>query len=361
MVKKNPRLTINLKKLKENGEMLLEMCRPINVSLVGVTKSYSADLKVSQAFYNSGIREFADSRIENIKSLRAKGFDAPFMLLRMPMPSEAEETVAYAESSVNSEITTIRLLNDAAAKMAKKHSIILMVDVGDLREGIWPDMLDEIVPEILKCGNINFAGLGTNLGCYGGVAPSPENLSVLVDIANNIQMKYHHNVDIISAGGTSVLKLIEENNLPTGVNQVRIGEALMSGIDSVNDGRPVSGLWKDAFTLAAEIIEIKTKPSVPLGGGGLNAFQEVQVFEDKGLRQRAILAIGKQDLFPDRLFPVEDGIEILGASSDHFLLDVTDYTKSHGSVAPGDEIVFNLTWDNVLRLTTSHYVAREYI
>ncbi|MDD3169598.1 MAG: alanine racemase, partial [Eubacteriales bacterium] len=256
----NPRLQINLNKLRENAQTMVTLCGAKGISVMGVTKSFSADPHITKAFCEGGIAEFADSRIENIIKLKRNGIHAPFMLLRIPMPSQAYRIAAHADMSVNSEINTIRLLDRAASKLDKKHGVMLMVDVGDLREGIWPDKMEEIVPEILKCQQIDFFGLGTNLGCYGGVVPTCKNLSVLVDMANRIDMKYHHAIQIISAGGTSVTKLIEENDIPPGVNQVRLGEALMSGVDSVNLGRHIQGLWRDAFTLIAEIVEIKWKP-----------------------------------------------------------------------------------------------------
>lgn len=357
----NPRLRINLRKLRENAKILGGLCKAAGISLMGVTKSYSADLNITKAFSEGGIKDFADSRVENIKALKEGGVDASFMLLRMPMLSEIPETVRYAEMSVNSELSAIKLLDKAAADLKKQHGVMLMVDVGDLREGILPDKMDDIVPGILECSNIDFFGLGTNLGCYGGVVPTKENLSILVDMANEIQNKYHHDIRTISAGGTSVTKLLEDGEIPSGINQIRIGEALMSGVDSVNLGKPVANLWRDAFVLIAEIIEIKDKPSVPTGHYGPNVFNEVQTFVDKGIRKRAILAVGKQDMFLDRLKPCCEGIEILGGSSDHFLLDVTKYIEKNGQLKPGDELAFDLTWDNVLRLTTSPYIHREYI
>jgi len=354
----NPRLQIDLNKLRENAKTMVDLCRSKGISVMGVTKSYSADTQITKSFYEGGITEFADSRIENIKKLKQNGIHAPFMLLRIPMPSQVSEIAAHADMSVNSELVTIRLLDKAAANFDKKHGVMLMIDVGDLREGIWPDKIDEIVPEILKCRHIDLFGIGTNLGCYGGVVPTRKNLSVLVDIANQIDMKYKHPLRIISAGGTSVVKLIEENDIPDGVNQVRLGEALMSGVDSVNLGRPIQGLWKDSFTLIAEIVELQMKPSIPVGTRGPNAFNEELVFVDKGIRKRAILAVGKQDMFLDRLTPYEDGIEILGGSSDHFLLDVTDCKHE---LRVGDELAFHVTWDNVMRLTTSPYVIKEYL
>lgn len=354
----NPKLQINLGKLEDNARTMINLCGTKGISLIGVTKSYSADPLITKAFYDGGIREFADSRLDNIVKSKEFGIDVPFMLLRIPMSSQAGEIVKHANMSVNSEISTIKLLNEYAMRIGIRHGVMLMVDVGDLREGILPEDIDDIVPKILKCKNIDFFGIGTNLGCYGGVVPTNDNLSVLVDIANRIHMKYKHQVRIISAGGTSVVKLIEENDIPMGINQVRLGEALMSGIDSVNTGRTINGLWKDAFTLTAEVIELKIKPSVPIGIRGPNAFNEMQEFKDRGMRKRAILAIGKQDIFVERITPYGTGIEILGGSSDHLILDVTDCDNR---INVGDEIAFNVTWDNVLRLTTSPYVKREYI
>lgn len=358
MKSQNPRLQINLKKLRENAERIVSLCSSKGITVMGVTKSYSADVKVTKAFYEGGIRIFADSRIENIKNLKEGGIDADFMLLRISSQSEVDEIVEYTDMSVNSEIETIMLLNEAAKRKDKKHGVMLMIDVGDLREGILPDKIDSVVEKIIECNNIDFFGIGTNLGCYGGIVPTYENMTKLVNVAKRIETRFGHKIKVVSAGGTSVTKLIEENNLPQGINSVRLGEALMSGVDSVNLGRPVDGLWKDAFTLIAEIIELKEKPSIPIGKGGPNAFDELNTFIDKGIRKRAILAIGKQDMFLDRLTPYRDGIELLGGSSDHFLLDVTEYKYN---LLVGDELSFNVTWDNVLRLTTSSYVKREYV
>ena len=354
----SPQLIIDLNKIKENAKTLLTLCLSKGISLMGVTKSYSADINVSRAFKEGGISKFADSRIENIIAARREGFNDPYMLLRIPMKSQAAEIVKYAQMSVNSELSTIEILNEEALKQDCIHDVMLMLDVGDLREGVWPDGITDIVAKILKLEAINLFGLGTNLGCYGGVLPSKKNLLTLVDAANKIQTLFKHSISVLSAGGTSVLNLLEENEVPLGINEFRIGEAIMTGKDSVNLGRFIPYLHHDAFILEAEIIELKNKPSVPIGNRGPNAFNELLEFEDKGIRKRAILAIGKQDMFLDRLKALDSGIEILGGSSDHFILDVTECERK---LEVGDHISFIPEWDNVLRLTSSSYVSREYI
>jgi predicted amino acid racemase len=200
----NPRLQINLNKLRENARTMVGLCNSKGISVMGVTKSYSADTFVTRALYDGGIREFADSRLENITKSKECGIGTPFMVLRIPMASQVDEIVKHADMSVNSEISTIKLLNEAAIRAGIRHRIMLMIDVGDLREGILQEEADDIVPEILNCRNIDFFGIGTNLGCYGGVVPSKENLSLLVDVANKIHMRYKHQITTVSAGGTSV-------------------------------------------------------------------------------------------------------------------------------------------------------------
>lgn len=354
---KMPCLKINLTKIRQNAERVIGMCGKHGVSVTGVTKSFCGDPKIVQAFADAGITTFADSRLENIIAMKEAGIRGEFLLLRIPMLSEVVEIVAHADGSVNSEIETIRALSDAAFSIGKRHRVLLMVDVGDLREGVWPDKVLETAGEIMGCKGIEFIGLGTNLGCYGGVLPTYGNLSLLTKLKEEIEQTYGCEVPVVSAGGTSVMKMIEEGPWPAGVNNVRIGEAIMSGMDSVNIERRIPGLHQDAFTLIAEVVELKEKPSMPIGPTGYNAFHGITQHVDKGIRKRAICAIGKQDMFLEKITPYGEGIEVLGGSSDHFLLDVTEYP---GKLRIGSTIAFNIMWDNVLRLTTSPYVRRVY-
>ncbi len=352
-----PRLVTDLKKIKNNLDKITEMVKGAGCSLMIVTKGYCADMEIYKLLDNSEIDYLADSRIQNLK--KYDGTKKERVLLRLPMISEAENVVLHSDISLNSEIETIRQLNKEAAKHNKKHKILLMIDLGDLREGIFYKNEDEIyktVEEILKLENIELYGLGVNLTCYGAVIPKNENLSILVEIASNIENKFNIKLKMISGGNSSSVYLIGKNEMPKGINNLRVGEAFLLG-DETAYSQMLDGFYDDAFTLEAEIIELKEKQSVPVGETGVDAFGNRPVYEDRGIIKRAIIAVGRQDVDPDNLHPIDSKIDVLGASSDHLILDVT---KSDTPYSVGDVVSFKLSYSSLLRATTSAYVEKTY-
>ncbi|HHZ00049.1 MAG TPA: ornithine racemase Orr [Sedimentibacter sp.] len=352
-----PRLVIDLKKVKNNLDRITEMVKGSGCSLMIVTKGASADMEVYKLLNESDIDYIADSRIQNLKKYEGTGKER--VLLRLPMNSETDQVVKYADISLNSELKTIRNLDEAAKKQGKVHKIILMIDLGDLREGIFFKNEDEIfnaVEEILKLKNIELFGIGVNLTCYGAVIPKKDNLSILVEIARKIEKKFGIKLQMISGGNSSSIHLIGKGELPEGINNLRVGEAFLLGGETAYSQK-LKGFFDDAFTLEAEIIELKEKQSVPIGETGVDAFGNKPVYEDRGIIKRAILAVGRQDADPDGLQPIDSKIDILGASSDHLILDVS---KSDREYEVGDIVSFKLSYSSLLRASTSGYVAREY-
>ncbi len=352
-----PKLIIDLKKVENNLQKITEMVKGSGLSLMIVTKGYSADMEIYKLLEKSNIDYLADSRVQNLK--KYEGTSKERVLLRLPMNSEAWEAVKYCDISLNSELKTIRSLNEAAEKQNKIHKILLMIDLGDLREGIFFKNEDEIyttVEEILKLKNIQLFGLGVNLTCYGAVIPKNENLSVLVEIAGKIEQKYRIKLNMISGGNSSSIYLIGKKELPDGINNLRVGEAFLLGGETAYS-QPLKGFYDDAFTLEAEIIELKEKQSLPIGETGVDAFGNKPVYEDRGIIQRAIIAVGRQDVDPDALHPIDSKIDILGASSDHLILDMS---KSDRKYNVGDTVKFKLSYSSLLRASTSSYVDREY-
>jgi predicted amino acid racemase len=353
-----PKLVIDLNKIRNNLKKITEMVKGNRCSIMIVTKGYCADMEIYKILEESNIDYLADSRIQNLK--KYEGTKKGRVLLRLPMNSEAAEVVRYSDISLNSEITTIRSLNEAAAKQGKVHKILLMIDLGDLREGIFfknEEEINKTVEEILKLKNIELFGLGVNLTCYGAVIPKKDNLSVLVEIASKIENKYNIKLNMISGGNSSSVYLLEKNELPEGINNLRVGEAFLLGDETAYSQR-LKGFYDDAFTLMAEIIELKEKQSVPIGETGVDAFGNKPVYEDRGIIKRAIIAVGRQDIDPDNLHPIDSKIDILGASSDHLILDMS---KSDKEYKVGDTVSFKLSYSSLLRATTSSaYVEREY-
>jgi predicted amino acid racemase len=349
-------LDINLSKVEENARRIVEHCKPFGIDVLGVTKGFTAIPRIVEAMIRGGIDRLADSRMENIISLRKKGFTQSISLLRIPRLSGVKKVVEYADYSVNSELAVIRGLSDAAKAAGKNHKVILMIDVGDLREGVLPEDALEIAGKIAVLEGVTLSGIGTNMGCYGGVLPTAHNLSLLIEIAKEIESKIGIEFEIISGGGTSSLKLIESNEMPTGINQLRIGEGILLGTDTTHDYK-IPWLHQDAFLLKTEVIEVKVKPSVPIGKTGLDAFGHKPVFSDNGLRKRAIVALGRQDVNIDGLIPYDPAMLVLGASSDHMVIDVTD---SERDITVGEQITFKLNYQGLLFLCNSKYVRKVY-
>ncbi|MDR0909092.1 MAG: alanine/ornithine racemase family PLP-dependent enzyme [Spirochaetaceae bacterium] len=360
-----PRLVINLDKLNYNLETLSKSVHKAGCSLMIVTKSFCADKNIVNMLEQSPYVDFlADSRIKNSAPprLRVK----PQVLLRLPQMCEIEDVIRYTDISLNSELATLQALSDEAIRQQKTHKVILMIDLGDLREGIFydgnnsyqgSDKILSTVEAIQKMPGIEFYGIGTNLTCYGGVIPSIDNLLELCDVADMLKARCGVDCKIISGGNSSSYYLIEEGALPPKINNLRLGESFVLGNDTAN-AHPIDGLHHDAITLEAQIIELQTKPSLPIGERTFDAFGGLDAIEDKGPMRRAILAIGKQDVDPDFIKASDPNIEVLHASSDHLILDVTQ-SKEHYKV--GDIISFTLGYSALLRLFTSQYVDRAYI
>jgi predicted amino acid racemase len=258
---------------------------------------------------------------------------------------------------LNSSITTLEALSKAAVAQNRVHRVILMVDVGDLREGVLPEKALDLVTRASQLKGIEVVGLGCNLACYGGVMPSEENMKLLVDTCQICRSKTGLDLPIICGGNSSGLPIMVEGKLPEQVNLYRVGEAIILG-RNVIDRTPWEGTRQDTVIAVAEVIEAEIKPSMPIGDRGQDAFGGSQDFIDRGNRKRVICNIGRQDVVVDGIEPVEAGIEVLGGSSDHLILDVQDCGRD---IKVGDEIQFYPGYGALLALSTSSYVQKIVI
>ena len=350
-MKKNPRLEINLSKLQQNVTTIFNMCAAKGVEVVGVTKGFAALPEIAQVMVDGGIKVLGDSRLENILTLREAGIKAKMMMLRIPMLHDVDLVVKLADCSLNSELVIIKGLSISAIKQKKIHDIILMVDLGDLREGVLPADVFSLVKEISNLKGVRLKGLGVNFNCISGVDPTPEKLLELVSLSIKIEKDLGIKLEILSGGNTSSLALVVNDTLPEQINQLRIGEGILLGhTDIFTD---LKGTFLDSVKLFAEIIELKQKESTPLGSISRDSFGQIPKIKSKGVRTRAILAIGKQDIYPDNLLPLDKNISVVAASSDHLVVDVTE---SRTSFKVGDVIQFIPTYPGILSAITSKYV-----
>lgn len=371
-----PRLVIDIKKLEDNVKTLAAITKDDgNCSLMIVTKGLCADLEMVKMLAKRPEVDFvADSRIKNIKSYSKIVRDAgkKTVLIRIPMLSEVDEIVKHVDVCFNSEMETVRAIDKAAAKEGKVQDVLLMIDLGDLREGIFFENEDEILKdamEIKDMKNVNLYGIGVNLTCYGAIIPKHENLSKLVEIARKIEAKTGLKLEMVSGGNSSSIYLIEsdkmprigrmpkDEKMPEGINNLRLGEAFLLGNDTAYETE-IPNTHHDAIKLQAQIVELKEKPSLPIGEVGVDAFGEKPYYEDKGIMKRAIIAVGKQDTDLGSMTPVDERIEIMGGSSDHIILDLTACNDDYKL---GDIVEFTVGYGGMLKLVTSPYVDRVYV
>jgi ornithine racemase len=349
-----PRIEIDVKKLRHNATTLVNWMkeRGLNQSFI-VTKVLAGDKKVAKVLSETGFAYLADSRIQNLKAF--KDIPASKVLLRLPMRHEIKDVITYSDMSLNSELDTILLLNEEACRQQKVHNIMLMFDVGDLREGIWfEDDYLPIISQILQLRHIKLKGIGINLTCYGGVIPSITNTNEIIKIKNHIESEFSVKIDMISGGNSSSIDLMLKNQLPNGINNLRLGESVVLGKETAYS-QPINGLYQDVFTLKTKVIELKTKPSYPIGEIGVDSFGVVPIIEDLGLMKRAIVGIGKQDITLSNLVPINSKMKVIGGSSDHLIIDVTTC-----SVNLNDTISFHVNYPGLLQLMTSRYVKKYY-
>lgn len=350
-----PCVECNREKLLQNIETVTQMLHADKKIMCAVVKGFSADDGVMQILEESSCDWLASSRIEDLGKLHTK---KPRLLIRLSQPCETQEVVAFSEMSFESELKTVKLLQDEAARQKKLHGILLAIDMGDLREGVFYKNLaeiEEIAAAVLQSPNLKLAGVGTNLGCFGGVITDLSNMQGLVAVASHIEQKFSVKLPYISGMSTAAMEMIEKSTMPLRVNHGRFGEAWLLGFDSV-DNRRLPYLHDDVFLFKAQVIEVRDKPSRPVGSIGGNAFGQHVEFKDRGMMKRALLAFGTQDVKYEYLIPLNENVEFIGASSDHTII------RLHGSdnCEVGDVLTFKLKYHALLHLYTSKYV-KKYI
>jgi predicted amino acid racemase len=354
MLIRTPRLEIYTDRISTNARSIISLCRAHGIQVACVTKVMGAHPALLHALEAAGADMIADSRLTNLQSIANTGLTLPVMLLRVPAPSWVTDVVRCADYSLNSSIVTIELLSRAAQLLKRTHKVIVMVDLGDLREGVWPDRLVSVVRDSAWFPNIKIVGLGANLACFGGVIPTSENMQMLVDLRNACRKATGLALDLISGGNSANLPLLVSGGLPKEINHLRIGEAITLG-RNVLDRSPWPGARQDTLRVVAEVIEVGRKPSIPIGPRGQDAFGHHTEFVDRGIRKRALCNIGRQDVVVDGITPEDQGILVLGGSSDHLVLDVEE---ARTDVRVGDEIGFFPSYGSLLAATTSPYVQK---
>jgi ornithine racemase len=347
-----PRIEIVLSQIQDNARMLSELYGRKGISLMGVSKAVLGEPSIIEAMIQGGVKFIADSRIENIQKMKNAGISTQFVLMRTAL-SQAEAIVKNVDISLNTEIDTLKELSYYAKLHNKQHQVIVMVEMGDLREGVLPGDLFQFIRKTLSLPHIKIVGMGCNLACYGGVKPDSRNMRELSALVESVEREFQINLEIISGGNSANYEWYDTVQGVGKVNNLRLGESILLGCETVSR-RAIPGLHTCAFQLVAEVIESKKKPSLPFGEICQDAFGDVPSFQDRGIRQRVIVALGRQDVLVSSLN--SNKLEILGSSSDHIILD----SQNH-NLQIGDEVNFNLDYGGILAAMTSPFVRKQFI
>lgn len=357
-----PVLEVDLSKIYTNTKIVTELCNINGIKVAGIIKGFAGIVSAAHTMVKGGCEQLGSSRIEQLKALKNKGYKTPLLLVRIPMFCEIEDVVRYSDMCLVSEKETLIKLNMEAEKQNKTYGVILMYDLGDLREGVFTRIelinLSLFVEHEMK--NLVLEGIGSNLSCYGSVAPTTTNLRELAQAAEDIENKLNRKLNIVSGGGTTTLPLLVKGGVPEKINHLRIGEGIINTQDlPLYWDTNIEGLHKDTFVLKTQIIEINEKPTHPIGELMVNAFGEHAHYEDRGVRKRAIVALGNQDVGDSsKLVPKDEDIIVLGASSDHTILDIHDSKKEYKL---GDIVEFNVLYQAMLFTTLSKYIKKKII
>jgi predicted amino acid racemase len=360
--KRYPVLEVNSSYLQNNAHIMTEYCAKQGVSVAGVIKFSDGNINIADFYHQGGCEQIASSRVVHLKRIKRKFPEVVTMLIRLPMLSEVSDVVKFCDISLNSERDTLIELNREAGKLGKKHSIILMLDVGDLREGVInSNELYKLAMFVeYKLSNLDLIGIGSSFACFGSILPTNENLGTMLSAAALIEEGIGRKLKIISGGSSVSLTIMQKEGIPTGINHLRIGGAIANPRNiRINRGVMIEGMEEDTIILKAELIEVNVKPSCPFGQSSLNWTGNKVNFEDKGLRKRAIAALGSQDIGnASNLFPREKGVKVIGCSSDHMILDIEDSDKEF---KVGDIVSFNMSYAALMYAFCTRHVNIEFI
>lgn len=345
------RIETDLDKVEQNTRILVDRLAVRGIGVTGITKAVLGSPGVGAAMLRGGARGLGDSRVENLARLTVLHGSPPRTLIRSPMLSQVAHVVDVADVSLNTEAVVLAALDQAASRQNRLHAVVLMVELGDLREGIALADAPEAVRAVLGYPSLRLVGLGANLACQNGVVPDDQNMGVLTGLADAIEALHGLTLGIVSGGNSANLNWALHTHDVGRIDELRLGEAILLGVDPLTR-TPIPGLHTDAFTLTAEVIEVAVKPARPWGDRAQAAFGEAPVRVGSGSVHQAILALGRQDVDPVGLRPPE-GITILGMSSDHLMVDLGDHP-----VTVGDEIAFGVAYGALVRAMTSPFVTK---
>ncbi|MBU1012692.1 MAG: alanine racemase [Bacteroidetes bacterium] len=351
-------INLDLKKLKSNFDYLNALFKKNNIEWSVVSKILSGHKEYLTELLKFEITQICDSRVSNLKEIKLINPKIETIYIKPPARRSIPRIVKYADISMNTEFETIKLLAKEAKKQNKIHQIIIMIELGELREGVLGEDFIAFYESVFKLENIKVVGIGANLSCLYGVLPNHDKLIQLSLYEQLIEAKFNKQIPYVSGGSSVTIPLIFQHLLPKGINHFRVGETLFLGTDVYNNV-PLKKMQSDVFKLYAEIIELIEKPVVPMGEFGTNVEGKNIEFDQTNIGEksyRAIIDLGLLDVEVKHIELVDKSLQLAGASSDMIVINLGDNKKNY---VVGDLIEFKLDYMGTLRILNSKYIEKR--
>ena len=351
-------VTLDIKKLKSNFDYLNALFKKNGIEWSIVSKILSGNKIYLTELLKFDIHQICDSRVSNLKEIKSINPKIETIYIKPPAKRSIASIVKYADISMNTEIETIKLLSKEAKKQNKVHKILIMIELGELREGVLGEDFIDFYERTFKLDNIQVIGIGANLSCLYGVLPNHDKLIQLSLYEQLIEAKFNKLIPYVSGGSSVTIPLIFQNLLPKGINHFRVGETLFLGTDVYNNTK-FKKMHSDVFSLSAEIIELIEKQSVPMGEMGTNVEGISYEFDQNNIGDksyRAIVDVGLLDVETDHIELVDKKLKLAGASSDMIVVDLDTNPKN---LKVGDLIEFKLDYMGILRIMNSKYIEKK--
>ena len=350
----NPTMKIDSKAILSNFNALKALTQKHGIKMSVVTKGLVGYEPLVKLLVENGADSICEAHIQNL--IKFKDLPVEKWMIRSPLISEAAEIVKYADISCASEIAVLESLSAVAVSQGRIHKIVVMLELGELREGCMPEEVIPVCKACIDLPGLELYGIGGHLSSLFEIAPDEQNMKYIADTAANIEKELGLKLPVVSGGSSAMIKMLQDGTLPQAINHLRLGEAVLFGTIACYDV-PFNGAITDAFNLYAEIIEIKEKPSMPWGDRAPNALSiyKDSEFKDIGIRKRALVAIGRQDLQTKYLIPHDPDLKIVAATCDCFVADITDCKKEY---KPGDFLGFSLRYHGVVTAIASDFVDK---
>ena len=347
----SPRVEIDLGKIQANARYLVRRLGDRGISVTGVTKAVCGHPDVAEAMLDGGVVGLADARIANLFRMRTAGINCRISMIRAPLVSEMEDVIQHCDASYNTEMDTILKLGAAAQQQSTSHDVILMVEMGDLREGILPENLTDFATRVTATPGVALRGVAANFACLGNLAPTAGDMAMLSRLADQVEGACGPFVELVSGGGSANLPWALGEGSTGRINNLRFGEAILLGTDPVT-GHPISGLHTDAFALFAEVIETRNEPSAIPPASIAPELGILRLVRNDDRQARTILAVGQQDTETSGLtFP--SGVMFIGATSDHTVVDTAE-----SAVPVGSEMKMGMNYSALMRAMSAPDVVK---